>query len=71
MVTESLGGAATIVGFKAGDRISLTGGFTEFDAANALKSVSTGSFGTALSLVDGTRIVLSEATLQASQLVAS
>lgn len=68
-VTEGLGGEAIIVGFKAGDRISLTGGFTDLDAANALKGASTGSFGTALSLTDGTTIVLSGATLQASQLV--
>ncbi len=70
-VTQGLGGEAIIVGFKAADRISLTGGFTDLDAANALKSATTGSFGTALSLADGTRIVLSGATLQASQLVAS
>ncbi len=70
-VTKGLGGEATIVGFKPGDQISLTGGFTDLDAAYALKSASTGSFGTALSLADGTRIVLSGATLQASQILAS
>ena len=59
------------MGFKAGDRISLTGGFTASDAAAILKSASTGSFGTALGLADGTKIVLSGSTLQASQLVVS
>ena len=70
-VAKGLDSQATIVGFKAGDRISLTGGFTASDAAAGLKSASTGSFGTALSLSDGTRVVLSGVTLQASQLVVS
>ena len=70
-VAKGLGGQATIVGFKAGDRISLTGGFTASDAAGTQKAASIGSFGTALSLSDGTRIILSGVTVQASQIVAS
>ncbi len=70
-VAKGLGGQATIVGFKAGDRISLTGGFTAADASASLRSASVGAFGMALSLSDGTRIVLSGVTMQASQLVVS
>lgn len=69
-VTKGMGGLATIVGFKVGDRICLTGGFTAADATSSMKAASIGSFGTALSLSDGSRIILSGVTLQSSQIVA-
>ncbi|MGI3778348.1 MAG: beta strand repeat-containing protein [Janthinobacterium lividum] len=64
----NLGGGASIVGFKATDRIVLTGGFTNADAARALATATTGSFGTALALGDGTRITLFGAGITAAQI---
>ncbi len=65
---RNLGGGATVVGFKAGDRIVLAGGFTAADAAQAAATATTGGFGTALTLGDGTRITLFGATVTAAQI---
>ena len=47
-----------IVGFKAGDHLAVSGGFTATDLSNALAGATTGSFGTSLSLSDGTHVTL-------------
>ena len=67
-VAKGLGGTAGIVGFKACDRIVLTGGFTAADASAAVSEATVGGFGTSLALPDGTRITLFGASLSASQL---
>lgn len=67
-VNKGVGGSANIVGFKAGDSIVLSGGFTATDASKAITAATTGSFGTRLNLSDGTTINLFGATLTASQI---
>ena len=67
-ITKGAGGGASIIGFKAGDHLTLTGGFTAADAATALRTASTGSFGTALRFADGTQVTLFGASLGASQI---
>ena len=67
-ITRGAGGGASIIGFKAGDHLTLTGGFTAADAASALRTASTGSFGTALQFADGTQVTLFGASLGASQI---
>ena len=69
-VTKGLGGVDAIIGFKPGDHIVLTGGFTATDAANAVSSASTGSFGTSLKLSDGTQLNLFGVSVTASQVTA-
>jgi serralysin len=68
--TKGLGGVDNIVGLKAGDHLTLTGGFTATDASNALSQATTGSFGTQLRLTDGTQVNLFGVTLTASQISA-
>ncbi len=68
--TKGLGGIDNIVGLKAGDHLTLTGGFTAADASNALSQATTGSFGTQLRLTDGTQVNLFGVTLTASQISA-
>lgn len=70
-VTKGLGGVDNIIGFKAGDHITLTGGFTATDASNAVSQASTGSFGTSLNLSDGTQVNLFGVTLAAGQVTAA
>ena len=70
IVTKGVGGGASIIGFKAGDHITLAGGFTAADAASALSTATTGSFGTTLNLVDGTKMTLFGVTVTASQITA-
>lgn len=67
-ITRGAGGGATIIGFKAGDRLVLGGGFVAADASAAVRSASTGAFGTALQFADGTRVTLFGASLGASQI---
>ena len=69
--TRGQGGGADIIGFKPSDHLVLTGGFTPADAAAALRTATTGAFGTALTLGDGTRITLFGATLTAGQISAA
>lgn len=66
-VTEGLGAQASIIGFKAGDHLALSGGYTALQASAALAAAATGTFGTILKLPDGTTITLFGATLSASQ----
>jgi len=66
-VTEGLGAQASIIGFKAGDHLALSGGFTTPQASAALSAAVTGTFGTILKLPDGTTITLFGTTLSASQ----
>ncbi|MGI4977325.1 MAG: beta strand repeat-containing protein [Janthinobacterium lividum] len=66
--TKGLGGSASIIGFKAGDSLDLTGGFTAADATTAQSTSNTGSFGTVLKLGDGTTINIFGATVSASQI---
>ena len=66
--TRGLGGTASIIGFKAGDSLDLTGGFTAADASSALASSNTGSFGTVLHLNDGTTINVFGVSVAASQI---
>ncbi len=66
-ITRGAGGGASIIGFKAGDRIVLGGGFTAADASAAVRTASTGAFGTALQFSDGTRVTLFGANVGASQ----
>ena len=66
--TKGVGGSASIIGFKAGDSLDLTGGFTSADATSAVGSATTGSFGTVLHLSDGTTINVFGATVGASQI---
>ncbi|MGI4978523.1 MAG: beta strand repeat-containing protein [Janthinobacterium lividum] len=66
-VTKGLGGVDNIIGFKAGDHITLGGGFTATDASNAVSQAATGSFGTSLNLSDGTQVNLFGVSLTASQ----
>ena len=70
-VTKGLGGVDNIIGFKAGDHITLTGGFTATDAANAVSGAATGSFGTSLNLSDGTQLNLFGVTVTAAQVTAA
>jgi Ca2+-binding RTX toxin-like protein len=67
-IAKGAGGGASIIGFKAGDHLTLTGGFTAADASAALRSASTGSFGTALRFADGTQVTLFGASLGVSQI---
>lgn len=69
-ITKGTGGGADIIGFKAGDQIVLTGGFTAADASNAASTATKGSFGTTLNLSDGTKINLFGINLDASQVSA-
>ncbi len=66
--TKGTGGSASIIGFKAGDSLDLTGGFTAADATSAVGSATTGSFGTVLHLSDGTTINVFGTTVTASQI---
>ncbi len=66
-ITRGAGGGASIIGFKAGDRLVLNGGFTAADASAAVRTASTGAFGTALQFSDGTRVTLFGANLGVSQ----
>lgn len=66
-VTEGLGAQASIIGFKAGDHLALSGGYTAPQVSAALAAATTGTFGTILKLPDGTTITLFGATLSASQ----
>ncbi len=66
-VTEGLGAQASIIGFKAGDHLALSGGYTAPQVSAALAAAVTGTFGTILKLPDGTTITLFGATLPASQ----
>ncbi len=62
-------GVADIIGFKAGDHITLAGGFTAADATSAVSTATTGAFGTTLNLSDGTKVNLfgvSVTTMQVS-----
>ncbi len=68
---KGTGGSASIIGFKAGDSLDLTGGFTAADATSAVGSANTGSFGTVLHLSDGTTINVFGATVTASQISVS
>ncbi len=61
-------GSAGIVGFKPGDRIVLSGG-SAADAARAIGSATTGSFGTQLTLEGGTQVILYGANVGAGQIV--
>ena len=67
-VARGVGGDVGIIGFKVGDHIALTGGFTSADASAALSTASIGSFGTILNLSDGTRMTLFGTTLTTSQI---
>lgn len=67
-VTKGMGGVADLIGFKAGDMINLTGGFTADDESSAVAGATRGSFGTTLSLVDGTQINLFGVSLSAAQI---
>ncbi len=67
VVTSGLAAQAGIVGFKAGDRLSLSG-FTAPQASSALSAAATGAFGTILALPDGTRITLYGTQLSAAQI---
>ncbi len=49
---------AAVVGFKAGDLISLDGVFTAADAKAALAGATTGAFGTTLAFGDGSSLTL-------------
>ena len=62
------GGTTDIVGFTVHDHITLTGGFTSADATTAFTSATKGSFGTTLSLTDGTKITVFGVNLAASQI---
>ena len=66
--TKGLGGSASIIGFKAGDSLDLTGGFTSADATSAVGSATTGSFGTVLHLTDGTTINVFGTTVTTAQI---
>ena len=66
-ITRGNLGIADIIGFKAGDHITLTGGFTAADASAAVSKATTGSFGTTLNLSDGTKVNLFGVTITASQ----
>ena len=67
-ISEGTRGIANIIGFKAGDHITLTGGFTAADASSAASRAATGSFGTTLNLTDGTQVNLFGASITASQI---
>jgi len=69
-IARGVGGGASIIGFKAGDHITLTG-FTAAEAADALSQATTGLFGTQLHLADGTQVILFGVTLTASQISAA
>ena len=70
-VTKGLGGVDDIIGFKAGDHITLTGGFTAADASTAVSKATTGSFGTSLNLSDGTQLNLFGVSVTAAQVTAA
>ncbi len=70
-VTKGLGGVDNIIGFKAGDHITLTGGFTATDASNAVSKATTGSFGTSLNLSDGTQLNLFGVSVTAAQVTSA
>ncbi len=70
-VTKGLGGVDDIIGFKTGDHITLTGGFTATDASNAVTKATTGSFGTSLNLSDGTQLNLFGVSVTAAQVTAA
>ena len=69
-VTKGLGGVDNIIGFKAGDHITLTGGFTATDASDAVTKATTGSFGTQLNLSDGTQLNLFGVSVTTAQVTA-
>lgn len=58
VLAKGYGVQAAVVGFKAGDRISLADGFTAADARTALANATAGSFGSLLTFGTGTSIVL-------------
>ena len=68
--SQDQGGSEAIIGFKPSDRISLVDGFTAADVAATLRTATTGAFGTALTLGDGTTVTLFGATLTAAQISA-
>ena len=70
-VTKGLGGVNDIIGFKAGDHITLTGGFTATDASSAVSGATTGSFGTSLNLSDGTQLNLFGVSVTAAQVTSA
>lgn len=70
VVTQGVGGTASIIGFKAGDRITLVGGFSAAQAVAAVAGEAIGSFGTVLRLVDGTTINVFGVTVMAGQVSA-
>ena len=58
VLAKGHGVQANVVGFKAGDQISLADGFTAADARTALANATTGSFGSLLTFGTGTSVVL-------------
>ncbi|MGI4959513.1 MAG: hypothetical protein ACRYGI_18185, partial [Janthinobacterium lividum] len=69
-VSKVLGGSAQIVGFKASDHLTLTGGFTAANASSAFASASVNAAGTILNLTNGSQIVLYGASITAAQITA-
>ncbi len=69
-VTDGVGGTVSIIGFKAGDRITLVGGFGTAQAVAAVAGETTGSFGTVLRLGDGTTINVFGVTVTVGQVSA-
>ncbi len=69
--SQALGGSVEIVGFKAADHLTLTGGFTQADVSAALSSATTNAAGTALTLSNGTNIELFGASITAGQVSAA
>ena len=67
-VTRGLAAQAGIIGFKSGDHLALSGGYTAPQVSAALSAAATGSFGTILTLPDGTTITLYGASLSAAQI---
>ena len=55
-IAKGADGTLDIVGFNS--TLTLTGGFTAADAANAVAGQTNGAFGTALHLSDGTTVNL-------------
>lgn len=55
-IAKGADGTLNIIGFDS--TLTLTGGFTAADAANAIANQTNGSFGTALHLSDGTTVTL-------------
>ena len=70
-VVRGLGGSADVIGFKATDHITLTGGFTAADASSAVTSATHSALGTSMTLSDGTKLTLFGVSVDASQVTAT